>query len=176
MPRGIINTRYYRNDAEGRARARGTVKYLLEESEAAQGADGGLTAWTSLGDELDRRELDDWMRREQAAHTYTYTLVISPAPGETEAWTEEDWRRHTEDLMQEIEKRHPEASWAAVWHDDPEHPHVHAVLEVDRTLRRGELRDLNAAADQSVERINEREDWLSPDLSPDFRSSKEEGL
>jgi len=171
--RGIINVRYYRNDAEGRARARGTVRYLLEESEAARGA-GGLTAWTSAGDELDRRALDDWMRREQGAHTYTYTLVISPAPGETEAWTEEDWRRHTEDLMQEIEARHPEASWAAVWHDDPEHPHVHVLLEVDRTLRRGELRELNAAADRSVEKINDREAGLEAFLEIDASRGAEE--
>ena len=160
MPRGIVNARYYRNDAEGRARARGTVRYLLEESEAAQEVEGGLTAWTGFVEELDRRTLDDWLRHEQGAHAYTYTLVISPAPGETEAWTEEDWRRHTEDLMQEVEGRHPETSWAAVWHDDLEHPHVHVVLETNRTLRRGELRDLNKAADQSVEKINERDEGL----------------
>lgn len=178
MPRGIVNAQYYRNDAEGRARARGTVRYLLEESEAAREVEGGLTAWTGFGEELDRRAFDDWLRREQGAHTYTYTLVISPAPGETEAWTEADWRRHAEDVMQEVEERHPEAAWAAVWHDDPEHPHVHVVVELDRTLRRGELRELNAVADRSVEQINERDVGLDAilEVEPPRARGEEEGL
>ncbi len=152
--KGIVNVQYFHNDREGRARAFGAATYLLEKSEAAREEE--LLAWTDRGEELDSTELKAWLAEEQEQHRYTYTLVISPAPGEAEHWSEEEWRVHVREVMAEVEQRHPEAAWAAVHHDDPEHPHVHVLLEVDKTLRRQELIVLNEAATQSVERLNER--------------------
>lgn len=152
--KGIVNVQYFHNDREGRARAFGAATYLLEKSEAARGE--GLAAWTDRGEELDPAGLRAWLAEEQDQHRYTYTLVISPAPGEAEHWIEEEWRAHVREVMAEVERRHPEATWAAVRHDDPEHPHVHVLLEVDKTLRKQELVALNEAATQSVERLNER--------------------
>jgi len=151
--KGIVNVQYFRNDREGRARAYGVATYLLEKSEAAK--QEGLVAWTDRGDELDAAELKEWLAEEQAQHRYTYTLVISPAPGEATHWSEEEWRMHVQEVMREIEQRHPEATWAAVRHDDPEHPHTHVLLQVDRTLRKPELAAINEAASRSVERVNE---------------------
>ena len=152
--RGIVNVQYFPNDREGRARALGAASYLLEKSEAAQGRE--LFAWTDRGEELSVAELKAWLAEEQSQHRYTYTLVISPAPGEADHWSEEEWRAHVGEVMSEIERRHPEATWAAVRHEDPEHPHAHVLLEVDRTLRKPELSAVNGAASRSVERVNEQ--------------------